>query len=41
LVQTLVGDIVDRIDIGFSGVRIKLDTTALGRHLGMVIDARY
>lgn len=38
LVQTLVGDIVDRIDITLSEVRIKLDPTGLGRHLEMTID---
>lgn len=38
LVQTLVGDIVDRIDIGLSEVRIKLERAGLGRHLGMAID---
>jgi len=38
LVQTLVGDIVDRIDITLSEVRIKLDPAGLGRHLGVAID---
>jgi hypothetical protein len=38
LVQTLVGDIVDRIDITLSEVRIKLDPTGLSRHLEMTID---
>lgn len=38
LVQTLVGDIVDRIDITLSEVRIKLDLTGLSRHLKMTID---
>src|SRR3546814_3735932 len=38
LVQTLVGDIVDRIDITLSEVRIKLDPSGLSRHLEMTID---
>lgn len=40
LVQTLVGDIVDRIDITLSEVHIKLAPVDLGRHLGMMIDAQ-
>lgn len=39
LVQTLVGDIAERIDITLSEVRIKLDPAGLGRHLGTTIDA--
>ena len=39
LVQTLVGDIVGRIDIMPSEVRIKLDPAGLSRHLRMAIDA--
>lgn len=39
LVQTLVGDIVDRIDIMPSEVRITLDPAGLGHHLGIMIDA--
>lgn len=38
LVQTLVGDIIDRIDIMPSEVRIKLDPVGLGCHLEMTID---
>ena len=40
LVQTLIGDIVDRIDITLSEVRTKLDPMSLSRHLGMTIDAQ-
>ncbi|MDD3797830.1 MAG: recombinase family protein [Novosphingobium sp.] len=40
LVQTLVGDIIDRIDIGLSEVRIKLHSVSLGRHLEMTIDTQ-
>lgn len=39
LVQTLVKDIVDRIGITPSEVRIKLDPVGLGRYLGMTIEA--
>src|SRR3546814_12909040 len=40
LVQTLVGDIVDRIDIPLSEVRIKLDPSGLRRHLQMTLDKK-
>jgi len=40
LVQTLVGDIVDRIEITLSEVRIRLDPMGLSRHLGMTIDTQ-